>query len=65
MDEYLKSMANYSPVTAGTGKSLDEFKVIEFEGAPETTAVEEAASAELPRYMAPKTIEVRRYRLKK
>ena len=66
MDEYLKSMANYSPVTAGTGKSLDEIKRIEFEGAPGTTTVEEeAASAELPKYMAPKTIEVRRYRLKK
>ena len=66
MDEYLKSMENYSPLAAGTGKSLDETKIIQFGGAPNATALEEeAASDELPKYMAPKTIEVRRFTLKK
>lgn len=66
MDEYLKSMENYSPLAAGTGKLLDETKIIEFVGAPQTTIVdEETVPDELPKYMAPKTIEVRRFTLKK
>lgn len=66
MNEYLKTMENYTPLSAGTGKSLDETKIIEFGGAPQTTtANEEAVPDELPKYMAPKTIEVRRYTLKK
>lgn len=66
MDEYLKSMENYSPVNAGTGKSIDEIKIIEFDSAPQSTTVdEEAVLDELPKYMAPRTIEVRRYKLKK
>ena len=66
MDEYLKSMENYSPLTAGTGKLLDETKIIEFGGTPQTTTVDEETEAdELPKYMAPRTIEVRRFTLKK
>lgn len=66
MDEYLKSMENYSPLAAGTGKLLDETKIIEFVGAPHTTIVdEETVPDELPKYMAPKTVEVRRFTLKK
>ena len=66
MDEYLKSMENYSPLAAGTGKSLDETKIIEFGGVPQTTTVdEEIVPDELPKYMAPRTIEVRRFTLKK
>ena len=66
MDEYLKLMENYSPLSVGTGKSLDDTKIITFSGAHLTTAVnEEAESDELPKYMAPRTIEVRRFTLKK
>jgi len=66
MDEYLKSMENYSPLAVGTGKSLDETKIIEFSGAPQTTtAEEETAPDELAKYMAPRTIEVRRFTLNK
>jgi len=67
MDDYLKSIGNYSPHSAGTGKSLDETSIIEFDGTPDkTTTVEDDISQDdLPKYLAPRTIEVKRYKLKK
>lgn len=62
----MNSMENYSPYIAATGESLNETTIAEFGGVPQTTTTgEEDAHEELPQYMAPKTIEVKRYRLKK
>lgn len=67
MDEYLKAMENYSPNSSpATGKSLDESKIIEFGGVSQTvTSVEEEKHEDVSYYMTPRTIEVKRYRLKK
>ena len=65
MDEYLKSMENYTPTTVGTGEIMGEAEIIEISMTPQTTAiVEEKLSDDAP-YMAPKTVEVKRYTLKK
>lgn len=66
MDEYLKAMGNYSPNIPATGKSLDESKIIEFGGVSQTvSSVEEEKHEDVSYYMTPRTIEVKRYRLKK
>lgn len=66
MNDYLKSMKDYSPVSPATGKSLDERKILEFEGVSHTTSSDEEEKHEdVPNYMAPRTIEIKRYRLKK
>lgn len=65
-DGYMASMENYSPNASGTGAQVLEMKIIEVNGAPKTTSFsEEVETMETPKYMAPKTIEVRRYTLKK
>lgn len=65
MNDYLKTMGNYSPVADATGKVMGEIQILQVDGAPNTTAIkDEELPADAP-YMAPKTIEVRRYTLKK
>lgn len=70
MDEYLKQMGNYSPVDIdSTGQMFTETQIIESEGSPSVTDAVETKNKqiehEIPKYMAPKTIEVRRYTLRK
>lgn len=66
MDNYLNSLGEYSPISYGTGIATDDQKIIEMKGVPQITVmIEEGIPEDFPKYMAPKSIEVRRYRLKK
>lgn len=64
-EQYMKTMEDYSPNSSGTEyQSIEE--VIEIEGVPQLTGISDASSSlVLPKYMAPKAIEVKRYTLKK
>ena len=65
MDEYLKAMENYSPNKKGTEKMVNETAIIDISDTPQITAVKEEPLINNIQYMPPKTIEVRRYSLKK
>lgn len=70
MSEYKSSMKNY-PLEAITitGPTTQEQTVTIIDSLPEQTAVSDDQSLKtkdpIPKYMAPKTIEVKRYILKK
>lgn len=69
MDEYLKSMKEYSPnSTKATGLGLVEETIEVVNTIPEQTTLteeKEQSMEETPHYMAPRRIEVKRYLLKK
>ena len=66
MDEYLRTMENYSPISSATGKMMGEEEIVEVKGVPQTTSIkdEDNIPEDAP-YMALKTIVVKRYTLKK
>ncbi len=66
MNDYLITMENYSPNSVGTGKMMGESGIVEIAGIPQSTSTsEDMVMDPPPKYMAPQTIEVKRYRLKK
>ena len=65
MDDYLKTMEDYSPISSATGKMMGEKEIIELKGVPQTTSIKEDSLPDDSPYMAPKTIRVNRYTLKK
>lgn len=65
MNEYLKTMEDYSPVAVATGRVMGEEKIFQVDGVPNTTAVQEEKQITDAPYLALKTIEVKRYTLKK
>lgn len=65
MNDYLKNMQDYSPIEDATDKTMKEVTVVETKDVPQTTALIDEKQSETAPYMMPKTIEVRRYTLKK
>lgn len=70
MDEYLKNMKDFSPDGVdATGARMQVKPITIVESLPQQTAVEDDKSlgqeVAIPKYLAPKKIEVKRYVLKK
>lgn len=70
MDEYLKSMKDYNPEGINKTGAMMQIKPITIiDSLPQKTAVSDDKTIEqevsLPKYLAPRKIEVKRYILKK
>lgn len=69
-NDYLKTMENYSPNPIGTGQIAEKDEIIKVDDIPKVTTVNaeetnKVDDVDIIKYMAPKTIQVTRYALKK